>query len=336
VSDPASGDEPARLPAWAPPLIYTAAAILCTWPLAVTADRTFSLRPDYFQNLWNLWWVRTALFEQDLSLYWTDYEHFPLGISLAKYTLSLVNSVPGALLSYAVGFHDAFRVIVLAHFIASGWIFFIFARYVTGATVGALVAGFLWSFTPYHFHYMPQVNLTTLEFLPLAALFMTKAYREGGLGNVLGVALSAGLLAASASYYTVYAALLGVVLLLGGRLWAPGTRWLTGAKRLACGGALGGVVVAAVAWPLLSAALLSPEPPADGEEPTVEERAIDPENLAEGSNDLLGFRWVLGPPEKVIVSWPTMFGYTCLLLVAAGFRGVWRRMSPVNSRPAQP
>ena len=37
-------------------------------------------------------------------------------------------------------------------------------------------------------------------------------------------------------------------------------------------------------------------------------------------NDLLGFNWMI--EASPIASWPSMFGYSTLLLVAAGFRGL--------------
>jgi len=43
------------------------------------------------------------------------------------------------------------------------------------------------------------------------------------------------------------------------------------------------------------------------------------------STDLaLGFLWI-GPPDQVRISWPTLLGYTPLVLLALGFRGVRRQ-----------
>jgi hypothetical protein len=66
-----------------------------TWPIAASLDASFATHPDDFSNLWNIWWVRRSPF-------WTDMLFFPEGVPLALHTLSLANSVPGALLSYAV------------------------------------------------------------------------------------------------------------------------------------------------------------------------------------------------------------------------------------------
>jgi hypothetical protein len=76
--------------------------------------------------------------------------------------------------------------------------------------------------------------------------------------------------------------------------------------------------VVVVAWPMVSAIL--------GAEPAVEASTVDSdlERQAMRSNDLLGFSWV-GPPERVIVSWPTMFGYTAVALLAVGAAAMRRR-----------
>lgn len=288
-------------------LFFAAAAVILTWPLAWSPGRSISAHSDYLSNIWNIWWVRTALLEQGVSPFWTDYLHYPTGLSLAYHTLSIGNSLCGALLSYVMDLHDAYKVLLLTHFWLAGWIFFLFARDLTGSRRGALLAGLIWSFCPFHWLYVSQINVATLEFLPLAALFLTRTYRAGGVCNVAGVALSAGLLAATSSYYLVYAAGLGALLLVSGPLWSPGVPFASGARRMLVAGACAGVAAALVAWPLLSSA--DPSGPAD-------------QSLR--ANDLLGFQWP-GPPEAVRVSWPTTFGYSSLLLLAAGFRQVARQ-----------
>jgi hypothetical protein len=292
---------------------YGLATLLLTWPLAFSAGRAVSTRPDYIVHLWNAWWVRTAVFERGISPYWTDFLHAPVGVSLAHHTLSLPNALVGAALSYILDPHDVFRLLLFVHFWLSAWIFFLFAKEITGSFGGSLLAGLLWSFNPYHAYYLPQLNLATLEVLPLFALFTVRSYRRGGVGNGVGVVLSAGLLAGSDGYYLVYAGLLGCLLVLGGALWDPRTPWARGARRLVVP-ALGAIAAAAVAsWPLISQTTVS-----------MEAQVALGEHAAKRSNDLVGFLWV-GGPERLLVAWPVMCGYTTLLLLLAGFRGVLRQ-----------
>src|SRR5687768_5652116 len=66
----------ARLPGWRGELLILAglvlAACLLTWPLVVTLDLASGARGDYFNNLWNAWWVEHCLTSGE-SPYWTDY-----------------------------------------------------------------------------------------------------------------------------------------------------------------------------------------------------------------------------------------------------------------------
>lgn len=308
AAQPASED---RLGAWAALLLYAASTLLLTWPLVVASGEALAMRGDYALNLWNFWWVAQVFSSDGAALYWTDALHHPVGVSLARHELSPLNAAAGALLSSFADPHDAFRWLVGIHFWLSAWTFFLFARAVTGSGLGAFLAGLFWSFGPFHFYYLAQLNVMTLEFLPLAAWSMVRSYREGGVGNALGVALAAGLLAASSSYSLVYAALLGGALLAGGRLWAPETPWRTGAARLARAGGAAAAAAALVAMPLLLSG-------SNAELDTVAMAAAKREALVR-SNDLLGFLWA-GPPESVIVTWPSMLGWSTLALAALGMR----------------
>jgi hypothetical protein len=76
-------------------------------------------------------------------------------------------------------------------------------------------------------------------------------------------------------------------------------------------GIAGGIVLIPLAWPLVSAALFAGA--------GLPER-IGLYGLTRG-HDLLGFSW-LGPPGWMILSWPSVLGYTALLLVVLGSREV--------------
>ena len=168
---------------------FALATVALTWPIAVDLSTGTGIRGDYYNNLWNSWWVRHSIAEGH-SPYWTDYLYFPEGISLRRHTLSLLNSLSGAFLGAFLDQDAAFNLILLAHFALSGWAFSLFARYVTGSTAGGVLGGLVYSFCPFHYYYLCQINVFTFEFIPLALLFFVKYYREGGRGNLLGVALS--------------------------------------------------------------------------------------------------------------------------------------------------
>lgn len=305
-----------RWPGWRGELLLLAGilALACvlTWPLILTLGQATGTRSDYFNNLWNAWWVKHSLVEGH-SPYWTDYLYFPEGISLRRHTLSPLNSLSLAGLSMLVGAPQAFSLLVLAHFALSAWCFSLLARYVSGSTAGGVLGGLVYSFCPFHYFYLCQINVFSFEFLPLGLLFFLKHAREGGARNLAGVLLALAGMALTVEYYVVYAYLALAVLVLCARGWARDVALPLRLRRLCVAGGIGALVVVLLAFPLLSAALGS-------EGVNLEQTSA---NVIEKSrfNDLFGFFWI-GGDEECTVSWPTMLGYSTLLLLALSWRRV--------------
>ncbi len=295
---------------------FLVAAVVLTWPLAVSLDRATGLRGDYFNNLWNFWWLRHS-FGEGTSPFSTDYLYYPIGLSLKRHTLSPMNALPGALLSSFLSLHAAFNVLLILKFALAGWAFALFARYVTGSLAGGLLGGLVYAFNPFHYYYLCQINVFTLEFLPLALLFYAKSYREGGPGNAFLAMLATFSIAATHEYYVVYAAIVGGLMLLGGKVFDPEQPWQRGAPRL-FGTLVGSGLASAVASLPLLIGILGPEGRIEG----AGQIAIQEQR----TNDLLGYNW-LGGPEDVTVSWPTMLGFAPLLLVLAFAWRRWRTLA---------
>jgi len=293
------------------------AALVLAWPLPVTLEAPSGLRGDYFNNLWNAWWVRDSLVHGH-SPYRTDYLYFPEGISLARHTLSPLNSLSLAGLASVVSPHAAFNLLLLAHFALSGWCFSLLARHVSGNTAGGLLAGLVYSFCPFHYFYLCQINVFSFEFLPLTLWCFLRYYREGGKRWLAGLALATAGMTMSAEYYVVYAYATLAVLVLCAPAWAREVPRAQGLRRAALAYGWGALAAIVTAFPLLYATL----GPERGAEAGTAAFAVEKHR----TNDLLGFYWI-GPKEESIVSWPTMLGYSTLALCLAGAAGL-RRLWP--------
>ncbi len=291
-------------------LFFAAAALALTWPLAFSPGEAISVRDDYYQNLWNAWWLGRSLFELHVSPWWTDFLFYPTGIDLARHTLSPLNALAMALLSGVVSPDAAFSAVLWLHFWLSGWAAFELARDQTGSPSGAAIAGLLYAYCPIHYFYMPQINIATFEFLPLVILFLHRTWREGGSRNAVGAVVCVALQAASGSYFLMYSALVALGLLAFGRHFGPPAA-APDRRRLLLAGAAAGVAMAAICWPLLSNVVGGWMEGAEGVANLV---------MRPAGNDLLGFNWMI--EANPIVSWPTLLGYSSLLLVATGFRGL--------------
>ena len=296
-------------------LFFVAATLVLAWPIPFTLGEASGARGDYFNNLWNAWWLRESLAE-GRSPYWTDFLYYPDGISLRRHTLSPTNAVPAAILARFVDADAAFNLLLLAHFALAGWALALLAREVTGSRAGALLGGLVFTFSPFHVFYLCQINVFALGFVPLALFFLLRVYRAGGRVNTALFVASLALLTGSHEYYVVYVYLLIGLLLLVGKPWMPEVPFREAAKRTLVAALLGAVAAALVDLPLL-VATLGAESGAEAETAAflAEKRRF---------NDLLGFRWI-GGPEEAIVGWPTMLGYSTLFVCVLGFRGLRRQ-----------
>jgi hypothetical protein len=282
-----------------------------TWPLVVTLDLASGVRGDYYNNLWNAWWVKHS-FLNGHSPYWTDYFYYPEGISLRRHTLSPLNSVTLALLGSAFGPHQGFNLLILGHFALSAWCFSLLARALSGSTLGGILGGLVYSFCPFHYFYLCQINVFSFEFLPLALLFFLKHAREGGRANFLGVVGSVLGMALTLEYNVVYCYLTLGVLFLCARGWRGPVPLATVTKRWLLSGGVAALFVVAACFPLLVATLTEGNLEAQTSANVIEKKRF---------NDLLGFFWI-GGDEECTVSWPTMLGYSTLLMIVLGWRRV--------------
>ncbi|MAB78196.1 MAG: hypothetical protein CMJ89_02480 [Planctomycetes bacterium] len=293
--------------------LFALATLILTWPIAISMDQASGLRGDYFNNLWNAWWMRKSL-TGGMSPWWTDYMYYPEGISLKRHTLSPINAGLGALFGSFLSPHAAFNAVLMWHLALSGWTFSLLARYVTRSSGGGILGGLLYTFAPFHFYYLCQINVFTWEFAPLAVLFFLRFYSHGRRADLVGVGLTMMAIAMSTSYFVMYVFLMVGLLVPLGRFWDSSIPWKDGVLRTVIAGAVGAVGVVLGALPLLWA-MVGPE--------SALEAAIAASDTAQGrrENDLFGYFW-LGGPEEVVVSWPTMLGYGTLLLWIVGRRGV--------------
>lgn len=286
--------------------------VVMTWPMAAHLDRSFATHPDYFSNLWNIWWMGKALFELGTPPWTTEFLFHPHGVWLATHTLSPANSVTGALLGPLLGPTAAFNLLTLIHFWMGGWVLYLLACELTASRQGAFLGGLVYAFCPFHFYYLPMINIASMESPPLAALFFMRTYRHGGPGNALGACAAMLLAATSSWYYVPFIGLLAVGLTACGRLWAPEVDFRVGLRRVAIAGIAGSAAILPVVLPLLAAAFS-----------TGAEAPVTRHDLNVG-HDLLGFSWANPPGHRLLV-WPAAVGYTAMLLIALGGRTVWRQ-----------
>jgi hypothetical protein len=285
LAAPQAGDEPTpapqprRLPASVHLLVlagYTLLTLLMTNPIAGRLGQEVIGGGDAWQNIWNLWWIREAIFSGPQNPYFTDYLYYPDGAPLYLHTLVLTAgliSLPFQLLG--LNLVATYNLVLLLTFPLAGYGAFLLCHYVTGHRWGSFVGGCVFTFAPYHFaHLYGHMNLSSIQWLPFFVLLLLRAIDEpgrAGEGNggrrrllrSLLPAVGAGALLALNVYtdwiYGIFAGIFTALVLLWKLLLpderralaARGVGWREAGLRLAAGGLVALLMIAPILIPTM-------------------------------------------------------------------------------------
>jgi hypothetical protein len=199
-----------------PLVIYAILFCLLTYPLILNfSSHFFTDAGDGLQNVWNIWWVNKAVTGLHQSPWSTAYLHFPHGSTLLAHTLNPFNGFLGVILLRFLSLTQAFNFIIIFSFAVGGLTAFLLAYHFSRSYWGSLLAGFIFTFSNYHFtHAEGHLQLVALEWIPLFILgwfvFVTKPTIGRGLTSAL--ALFAVILCDY--YYFFYCVLTAVLIVL--------------------------------------------------------------------------------------------------------------------------
>ncbi len=237
-------------------LLYLAATVAATWPLA-TAPFTRLFAPigagDPYLNLWILGWDLGTISRDPLALLtlriFDANIFFPAAGTLA-YSDHLI--LP-ALLVWPLWAATGNLVLCYNTLLFVSWwggaiSMYLFAREVTGSRAGAVLAGLAWGFWPFRPAHLLHLQLQALYFLPLAFLFLHRVVAARRRRDAVALGVLAALQAIASVYWGVVGAIgLGVAAVT---LAAIGGRWRAlMARRFALAALVGAVLLAPFAWP---------------------------------------------------------------------------------------
>ncbi len=170
--------------------LFLSLTLVLTWPLPLhLGDAIPGDSFDGWQNYWNLWWVKTAVLEQHTHPYFTDALYHPTGVSLWFQTINIFNGLTSLPVQVSGNLFWAYNAVVLFSFTMAGY----------GATLlaalslrragarpgralwsGAILAGVIYSFAPFHFaHLLGHMQVFSLEFIPFYVLYLLLAVAPG-------------------------------------------------------------------------------------------------------------------------------------------------------------
>ncbi len=194
---------------------YLALSIAFTAPVSLAPSELAVNDGDPLHISWILAWDAHQLVRNPARLFDSNtFYPYPSSLSFSEHLLG--PALLAAPFYYATGnalfAQNAALVLTLA---LSGLAMYLLVREVFGSELGAIVAGTVYAFHSYNFHEAARLQLLSLQWWPLAVLFLHRTYVRGGIPNALLAAFFFTLQGLSCTYYLLYFAL---ALLL----WIPG------------------------------------------------------------------------------------------------------------------
>jgi hypothetical protein len=155
-------------------LIYFVIFIIYTYPAILHfSSHFYADTGDGMQNVWNIWWVNKAITQLHQLPWYTRYLHYPFGVSLIGHTLNSFNGFIAIPLLNFLSLTQAYNAIVICSFVVGGFTMFLLARYQTKSYWASIIAGFIFTFSNYHFaHAGCHLQLVALEWIPLYLLYL--------------------------------------------------------------------------------------------------------------------------------------------------------------------
>lgn len=201
-----------------PLVFYLVGFVLLTYPLILNfGERFFTDDSDGMLHVWNLWWVDQGITRPDLypSIWHTYMVDWPFGVSLLGHTLVPVNGLMAAFLLRFLPMVEAHNIIVIFSFVMTGLTTYWLAYYFSRSTWGSLAAGYIFTFSTYHFaQYKGHLNLIALEWIPLFALCFYLLVYKPNVWVAMAAALSLWLAFFSDYYYLLYCLFLAGVIII--------------------------------------------------------------------------------------------------------------------------
>jgi hypothetical protein len=198
-----------------PLAFYFTAFCILTYPLiSLFSTHFFSDTGDGLQNVWNIWWVNKAITRLHQLPWRTTYLHYPYGISLLGHTLNPFNGFLAVFLMKFMTLVQAHNFIVILAFTAGGLTAFLLSYYITGSYRGSIIAGYIFTFSSYHFsHAQGHLQLVSLEWIPLFVLLWYILVTKPSILVAAGSGLALFAVVLCDYYYFFYCVLTGILIL---------------------------------------------------------------------------------------------------------------------------
>jgi len=161
--------------AWLVSAIVFALTAFLTYPLLFHFSTKFpSDLGDGSKYLWNLWWMKRAVFVENTNPFFTTFLYYPQGTGLVFDSFVPLWGILSLPFQFLFGLITTYNILVFLSFLLSFWGMFLLVRRLTDSSLAATFGGVFYSFSPYVFaHLRGHFNLLHVWIFPwlLYALF---------------------------------------------------------------------------------------------------------------------------------------------------------------------
>ena len=171
---------------WVAVASFLLAALFARVPLSHLNDGAVGGDIDGYNNIWDYYWLKTALLDLHRNPYFTDYIYYPTGISLRFHTFNPINGLLTMPFNLTLGYIPTFNLLfffapaltlLFSFLLIRDWV-----RNPWAAFAGAVIA----AYGDYHvavFLTAGQSSYITLQWIPLYFFFLFRAVRGTPLWN---------------------------------------------------------------------------------------------------------------------------------------------------------
>jgi hypothetical protein len=183
-------------------LFFTAAAAFATWPLAIhPLGGFYGFGNDNWGGIPYFGWLHDAYLGPGDPSFDPEFQA-PFGLEIPEHAMQPMDRLFSLLFGgYAQGL-GTYNVQIVSSFVLAGCTMYLAARYITSSKLAALVAGFAFTFSPFHLALAMQYNaLASIQWIPLYLLALIVLLRRGRKRDAVLTGAAFALVTLTSYYY---------------------------------------------------------------------------------------------------------------------------------------
>lgn len=189
-------------------MVFTAAAVAVTWPLAAHFGTESVQHGDVYFNMWRMEWFAHALRTAPSHVFDANIFYPEPGTLAYSDAMLLEDSVAAPLYAARVAPVFVHNLMLLAGMVLSATGMFLLATYLTKSRGAGLIAGVVFAFAPFRLDHIAHMELQWAMWSPLAFLALHRLLETGKWRDGIATGACLALQMLSSIYYGIFLAVL--------------------------------------------------------------------------------------------------------------------------------